>query len=71
MVNLRVAEFYASRYAYAGGYMMQIYPVVIANVQMDSFTGLFSILGFSALFFHSATGAFFAPLLRGTARAAV
>lgn len=33
-----------------GGYVMQIYPMVIANVQMDSMTGLFSILGFMAIF---------------------
>ena len=41
-----------------GGYVTQIYPLVLANVQMDSISGFFSILGFSALFFHSATGAF-------------
>jgi conjugal transfer/type IV secretion protein DotA/TraY len=34
-----------------GGYVMQIYPTVMANAQMDSVTGLFSILGFTALFF--------------------
>ena len=33
-----------------GGYLMQIYPTVIANVQMDSMTGFFSILGFIAIF---------------------
>lgn len=33
-----------------GGYVMQIFPLVVANVQMDSMTGLFSIMGFVAIF---------------------
>ena len=39
-----------------GGYVMQIYPTVMANAQMDSVTGLFSIMGFSALFFVIMSG---------------
>lgn len=34
-----------------GGYVMGIYPTVMANAQMDSMTGLFSIFGFTSLFF--------------------
>ncbi len=34
-----------------GGYVMAIYPVVLANVQMDSITGLFSVLGYVAIFY--------------------
>ncbi len=34
-----------------GGYVMAIYPLVVANVQMDSMTGLFSIFGFIAIFY--------------------
>jgi conjugal transfer/type IV secretion protein DotA/TraY len=34
-----------------GGYVMVIYPTVVANVQIDSMTGLFSTIGFIALFF--------------------
>lgn len=30
---------------------MAVYPVVIANIQMDSMTGFFSILGFVAIFY--------------------
>lgn len=33
-----------------GGYVMNIYPIAIANAQMKSITGLFSILGLSAIF---------------------
>lgn len=33
-----------------GGYVMAIYPTVVANAQMDSMTGFFSILGFIAIF---------------------
>lgn len=33
-----------------GGYVMQIYPTVIANAQIDSVTGFFSILGYIAIF---------------------
>lgn len=32
------------------GFLMKIYPTVVANAQMDSMTGLLSILGYSALF---------------------
>jgi conjugal transfer/type IV secretion protein DotA/TraY len=39
-----------------GGYVMNIYPTVIANVQMDSITGFFSIIGFTSLFFFIMTG---------------
>jgi hypothetical protein len=34
-----------------GGYVMMLYPVAVANVQMDSMTGFFSIIGFTAIFF--------------------
>ncbi len=33
-----------------GGYVMAIYPISVANAQIDSITGFFSILGFIALF---------------------
>lgn len=33
-----------------GGYVMNIFPMVLANAQMDSVTGFFSILGFVAIF---------------------
>lgn len=39
-----------------GGYILQIYPVVVANVQMDSVTGFLSIIGFTAVFFVIMTG---------------
>lgn len=34
-----------------GGYVLQIFPMAMANAQMDSITGFFSILGFTAMFF--------------------
>ncbi len=33
-----------------GGYLMNMYPMVIANAQANSFTGFISILGYCALF---------------------
>jgi UPF0716 family protein affecting phage T7 exclusion len=39
-----------------GGYVMMLYPVAVANVQMDSTTGFFSIIGFTALFFFVMAG---------------
>jgi hypothetical protein len=37
-----------------GNYLMQIYPIVIANAQMNSMTGFFSILGYTAIFQYTA-----------------
>jgi hypothetical protein len=39
-----------------GGFLMSVYPAVIAGVQMDSMTGFFSIIGFTALFFFIMAG---------------
>lgn len=39
-----------------GGYLMQIYPMVIANVQMNSITGLISIFGFVFVFLILSVG---------------
>lgn len=39
-----------------GGFVMAIFPMVLADVQIDSMTGLFSILGFSAIFLVMMTG---------------
>lgn len=33
-----------------GGFLMGIFPTVLANVEMDSMTGFFSILGYIAIF---------------------
>lgn len=33
-----------------GGWLMAIYPLAVANAQMDSMTGFFSLIGYSALF---------------------
>lgn len=39
-----------------GGYIMNIFPMVMATAQMDSVTGFFSILGFVAIFMVMMTG---------------
>lgn len=39
-----------------GGFVMQIFPMVLADVQSNSMTGFFSILGFTALFFIMMAG---------------
>jgi hypothetical protein len=33
-----------------GGYFMSVFPMVLANVQMNSLTGFISILGYTAIF---------------------
>jgi conjugal transfer/type IV secretion protein DotA/TraY len=39
-----------------GNYLMQIYPIVIANAQMNSMTGFFSVLGYTAIFLTLGVG---------------
>jgi conjugal transfer/type IV secretion protein DotA/TraY len=39
-----------------GGYLMYIYPVVIANAQMNSLTGFLAILGYTAIFLTLGVG---------------
>ncbi len=39
-----------------GNYLMQIYPIVVANAQMNSMTGFFSVLGYTAIFLTLGVG---------------